>query len=190
MFFDVLRGHSIAVSICTRFLKYRVWKIKFDELDFLSISNSNFAGYTGSKNLVQTRQKFQFIKLDFSISIFQNPSADRYCESVRVLVNMKFFNLDIAKKLKTTTFFWRLFFYQTHLRLPLPLIKLRYGSVWPQGDLTHFVVQYNVDPAPTHLQKTLWTYKSLPKVYKGLKKVLLKSKKVCKKVLLKSKKVC
>ena len=44
----------------------------------MSISNSNFAGYTGSKNLVQTRQKFQFIKLDISSSIFQNPSADRY----------------------------------------------------------------------------------------------------------------
>ena len=70
--------HPNAVSICTRILKYRVWKIEFDELDFLSISNSNFAGYTGSKNLVQTRQKFQFIKVDFSNSIFQNPSADRY----------------------------------------------------------------------------------------------------------------
>ena len=67
-----------AVSICTRILKYRVWKIEFDELDFLSISNLNFAGYTGSKNLVQTWQKFQFIKLDFSNLIFQNPSADRY----------------------------------------------------------------------------------------------------------------
>ena len=71
-------NNTVAVSICTRILKYRVWKIKFDELDFLSISNSNFAGYTGSKNLDQTRQKFQFIKLDFSNSIFQNPSADRY----------------------------------------------------------------------------------------------------------------
>ena len=69
---------NIAVSICTRILKYRVWKIKFDELDFLSISNSNFAGCTGSKNLDQTRQKFQFIKLHFSNSTFQNPSADRY----------------------------------------------------------------------------------------------------------------
>ena len=48
---------TFAVSICTRILKYRVWKIEFDELGFLSISNSNFAGYTGSKNLVQTRQK-------------------------------------------------------------------------------------------------------------------------------------
>ena len=67
-----------AVSIWTRILKYRVWIIEFDELDFLSISNSNFAGYTGSKNLVQTRQKFQFVKLDFSNSIFQNLSADRY----------------------------------------------------------------------------------------------------------------
>jgi len=35
----------------------------------------------GSKNLVQTRQKFQFIKLDFSNSIFQNPSAERYRDS-------------------------------------------------------------------------------------------------------------
>ena len=52
---------SDAVSICTRILEYRVWKIEFDELDFLSISNSNFAGYTGSKNLVQTRQKFSGI---------------------------------------------------------------------------------------------------------------------------------
>ena len=68
----------LAVSIYTRILKYRVWKIEFEELDFLSISNSNFSGYTGSKNLVQTIQKFQFIKLDFSNSIFQNPCADRY----------------------------------------------------------------------------------------------------------------
>ena len=49
---------------------------------FLSISNSNFAGYTGSKNLVQTKQKSQFIKLDFPNSIFQNPSADRYREQM------------------------------------------------------------------------------------------------------------
>jgi hypothetical protein len=48
----------------------------------LSSSNWNFAGYTGSKNLVQTKQKFQFIKLDFSNSIFQNPSADRYRDGV------------------------------------------------------------------------------------------------------------
>ena len=48
----------------------------------MSISNSNFAGYTGSKNLVQTRQKFQFIKLDFPNSIFENPSADRYREKL------------------------------------------------------------------------------------------------------------
>ena len=52
--------------------------MEFDQLDFLSISNLNFAGYTGSENLVETRQKFHFIKLDFSNSIFQNPSADRY----------------------------------------------------------------------------------------------------------------
>ena len=78
VYFSTPAHNADAVSICTRILKYRVWKIEFDELDFLYISNSNFAGYTGSKNLVQTRQKFQFFKLDFSNSIFQNPSADRY----------------------------------------------------------------------------------------------------------------
>ena len=78
----IIHKVPFAVSICNRILKYRVWKIEFDELDFLSISNSNFAGYTGSKNLVQTRQKFQFIKLDFSNSIFQNPSGDRYRASL------------------------------------------------------------------------------------------------------------
>ena len=43
--------------ICTWILKFLVWKIKFDELDFLSISTWIFAGYTGSKNQVQTRKK-------------------------------------------------------------------------------------------------------------------------------------
>jgi len=75
----IIHKVPFAVSICNRILKYRVWKIEFDELDFLSISNSNFAGYTGSKNLVQIRQKFQFIKLDPSNSIFQSLSADKYC---------------------------------------------------------------------------------------------------------------
>ena len=101
---------KLAVSICTRILKYRVWIIKFDELDFLSISNSNFAGYIGSKNLVQTRQKFQFIKLDYSNSIFQYPSANRYrawCLLKKTLKNCSFrkdFNpLCKSKKLK----YWR-----------------------------------------------------------------------------------
>ena len=39
-----------------------------------------FTACVACKILVQTRQKFQFIKLDFSNSIFQNPSADRYHE--------------------------------------------------------------------------------------------------------------
>ena len=38
--------------ICTWFLKYLAWKIKFDELDFLWISKWIFAGYTGSKNQI------------------------------------------------------------------------------------------------------------------------------------------
>jgi hypothetical protein len=58
-------------------LKNQVRKIKLDELDFLSTSNLNFAGYTGSKNQVQTRQKIKFIQLDFSNSIFQKSSADQ-----------------------------------------------------------------------------------------------------------------
>jgi hypothetical protein len=68
----------------------------FDELDFLSISNSNFAGYTGSKNLVQTRQKFQFIKLGFSNSIFQNPSADRYRVCISKIFLAPLFKYDMA----------------------------------------------------------------------------------------------
>ena len=56
--------------ICTWFLKDWVWKIKLDELDFLSILNLNFAGYTRSKNQFQTRQKIKFTQLDFSNSMF------------------------------------------------------------------------------------------------------------------------
>ena len=71
----------------------------------MSISNSNFAGYTDSKNLVQTRQKFQFIKLEFSNSIFQNPSADRCQKKVWCnysiftfysYIFLKFLNMELA----------------------------------------------------------------------------------------------
>ena len=41
--FEEFASNPVAVSICTRILKYQVWIIEFDELDFLSISNSNFA---------------------------------------------------------------------------------------------------------------------------------------------------
>ena len=51
-------------------LKNGVCKIKLDELDFLSISNLNLAGYTGRKNQVQNRQKIRFIQHDFSNSVF------------------------------------------------------------------------------------------------------------------------
>ena len=54
-YFAILFNKPNAVSICTRILKCWVWNMEFDELDFLFISNSNFAGYTGSKNLVQTK---------------------------------------------------------------------------------------------------------------------------------------
>ena len=52
--------------ICTWILKFLVWKIKLDELDFLFILNWIFPGYTDSKNQVQNRQKIKFIELDFS----------------------------------------------------------------------------------------------------------------------------
>ena len=50
--------------------------------DFLSSLNQDFTACVACKILVQTRQKFQFIKLDFSNSIFQNPSADRYSDGI------------------------------------------------------------------------------------------------------------
>ena len=111
--------HLSAVSICTRILKYRVWKIEFDELDFLSISNSNFVGYTGSKNLVQTRQKFQFIKLDLSNSIFQNPGADRY----RLRVNVNFGHTHYFFS-RTVATFW------TVLRARNAIQRTMIHSVW------------------------------------------------------------
>ena len=40
-------------------------KIKLDELDFWSISNQIFAGYTGSKNQVRNRLNIKFVQLDF-----------------------------------------------------------------------------------------------------------------------------
>ena len=43
-----------------------VWNIEFDELDFQSISNLNFTGYSRQKNPVQTGKKIQFIKLNIS----------------------------------------------------------------------------------------------------------------------------
>ena len=64
--------------LCTWFLKNWVWKIQLDELDFLSISNFNFAGYTGSKNQVGNGQKIKFVPLNFSNSIFQKSSSDQY----------------------------------------------------------------------------------------------------------------
>ena len=69
------------------------WNIEFDELDFLSISKSNFAGYTGRKNLIQTRQKFQFIKLDFLNSIFQNPMQIDTVSGQLILTILKGANL-------------------------------------------------------------------------------------------------
>ena len=53
------------------------WKMDFDELHFWSLSNLNFAGYTGSRNQVWNRSKIKFIKLQNLNSIFQNSGTDR-----------------------------------------------------------------------------------------------------------------
>ena len=53
------------------------WKIKLNELDFLSFSNLIFAGYTGVKFKFEIDKKIKFIQLDFSNSIFQKSSADQ-----------------------------------------------------------------------------------------------------------------
>ena len=42
------------------------WHFEFDKLDIFSSSNWIFAGYTGSKNQVQNRQKIKFVELNFS----------------------------------------------------------------------------------------------------------------------------
>ena len=47
-------------------IDFWTWFFVNCELDFLSIASLIFAGYTGSKNPVRTRQKIQFIKLDFT----------------------------------------------------------------------------------------------------------------------------
>ena len=48
----------IVVSICTRILKYRVWKIEFDELEFLSSLNWVFtASVIACKIQVWNKQK-------------------------------------------------------------------------------------------------------------------------------------
>ena len=54
------RGYSLYLSKLD-FCKIPVWNIEFD---FWSLSNWNFAAYTGSKYQVQTRQKIKSIKLD------------------------------------------------------------------------------------------------------------------------------
>ena len=68
---------SFFLSICTWFLKNQVWKIKFDELDFLTSLNWIFTASVACKIQVWNRPKIQFIKLDFSNSIFQKSSADK-----------------------------------------------------------------------------------------------------------------
>ena len=41
--------NTVHLSICTWILKFLIWKIEFEELDFLSRLNCIFAGFTSSK---------------------------------------------------------------------------------------------------------------------------------------------
>ena len=61
-----------------------------DELDFLSISNLNFAGHTGSKNQFPNRQK---IKLDFS-KIECRSTGGKCCK----FTNVDFFHFRVKMK--------------------------------------------------------------------------------------------
>ena len=40
--------------------------MEFDKMDFQSISNLIFAGYTGGKNSARNRLKIKFMELDFT----------------------------------------------------------------------------------------------------------------------------
>ena len=82
-----------------------------------SISKSFFAGYTGSKNSVWNRLKFQFVELDFPKLIFQKSSWDQQGVSLiqllQYVLENKFIygqlsNLYLWTKAKTTwNNFWR-----------------------------------------------------------------------------------
>ena len=54
-----------------------VWNFKFDELDFFPSLNWILAGYTSSKNPVQTRKKSSSSNLKFKTGECQKLSADR-----------------------------------------------------------------------------------------------------------------
>ena len=64
------RGHFLYLSELD-FCKIPVWNIEFNELDFWSISNWNFAGYTGSKYQVQAGKKSTSSNSTFQTGILQ-----------------------------------------------------------------------------------------------------------------------
>jgi hypothetical protein len=66
------------------------WNIEFEKSslmnwNFCLVWTRFFTACVPCKIWDWNRQKIEFIKLDFSNSIFQNPSADRYCEWLRLL---------------------------------------------------------------------------------------------------------
>ena len=54
--------------------------MEFDKLDFWSILNLNFAGYTGSENQFWNRPKIKLVEFHISNLIFQKSNADQQGE--------------------------------------------------------------------------------------------------------------
>ena len=72
LLFNLLDMKPFVLSIFTSFLKYLFRKNQFNKLDFLSILNQNFTACVVCKNLVQNRQNFRFVELDFQTRYFKN----------------------------------------------------------------------------------------------------------------------
>ena len=64
--FETLKLWSSWSLICAWFLRNQVWKIKLEELDFLSVSNWNFTACVTCKIQVLNKQTIKFVQLDFS----------------------------------------------------------------------------------------------------------------------------
>ena len=75
--FSYLVSQFTVLKLNLPLLKNQVWKIKFHERDFQSISNWVFTASVACKNPVQNGLKIQFVELDFSNSILQKVQKDR-----------------------------------------------------------------------------------------------------------------
>jgi hypothetical protein len=92
LYFRTPVNESFSIFICTWFSKISIsrnwFSISIFELDFLSISNLIFAGYTGNKNKVWNRQKFKLKNLFREIEILENQvQIDRGINIINTLNN-------------------------------------------------------------------------------------------------------